>query len=277
MKKLLVFLVFFVGLFFISSAYGQEKKKIIKEETIEEYSESSSVSKGEIGMAPAKKPAVKKLAVKKKSVVKKSQPSSKKTAASKKSRQYKKTTRTEEEVVEAKKADPCEETQLVIISFSTTGPKKEKEKDQVEIFGIAKIPKDGKVFIEFRSGVGDFASLAEIEVKGGATTQLHAPTTPLTIGNWYGARMATELPDGTKCYGTEVPVRIKKETPIARERESAPSVFFVPSDGYYGGGYYGGGGYYSTTHTMRHEYKPPTQPTTPSAPSVPRHPGRPPM
>lgn len=278
MKKLLVFLVFFVGLFFISSAYGQEKKKITREEvTVEEESSESRASSVVGGVGGERTTAEKKPAVVKKSPKKPKKPklkpkvsvsvskkeTKKKSVASQKKYKKRTTRKVWEEEVEEPKADPCEDARLVVTSFSTTGPKKEKEKDQVEIFGIAKIPKDGKISIEFRSGVSDFAPLAELDVKAGAVTQLHAPTTPLTIGNWYGARIAGKFGD-TLCFSKEEPFRIFPKAPVYVYKEE-PLYLPVPSSGH---SFSGGGGSYSTTR-IRHEYKSPTQPATPPAPSVP--------
>lgn len=269
MKKTLFIPFFLVFLFIFSGIiFAEDKKRITREEVIveEESSESraSSVVGGEKTTA-GKKPVIVKKSPEKPKIKPKVSVSKKKIASIQKKYKKKITKKVWEEEMKELKADPCEEMRLVITSFSTTGPKKEKEKDQVEIFGVGKIPKGGKISIEFRSGVSDFASLAEIEVKGGVATQLHVPTTPLTIGNWYGARMVAELPDGIHCYSAEVPFRITKETP-AREKESTPSVFFESGSGYYGGGYYDSGHHYRRHHD-HYVSSPPPPTTTPVTPS----------
>lgn len=277
MKKALFMLFFLVSLFIFSgaiSASAEDKKKIIKEEvTVEEESSESRASSvvggerttAEKKPAAVKSPKPKKPKIKPKVSVSKKETKKKSSIASASQKKYKKKTTKKvwEEEVEESKTNPCEDARLVVTSFSTTGPKKEKEKDQVEIFGIAKIPKDGKVSIEFRSGVSDFAPLAELDVKAGMVTQLHAPTTPLTIGNWYGARIAGKF-GGALCFSKEEPFRIFPKAPVYVYKEE-PLYFSAPSGER---SFSGGGGYFSTTR-IRHEYKSPTQPATPPAPSVP--------
>ena len=302
MKKLLVFAVFFLGVVFLQNSFSAEMTTTEKE-VVEKYfkeSRESSGKKEEKGEpASIKKPAQKtqpriKPKIKPKTKgEQKTRGKNKKTSEERKKEgkeTFERTTKTKttttlkEELPkpELKKVDPCDEVKMVITSFSLTGNKKEKEKDMIEMFGVVKSPKDIQVMFEYGIN-GEFAPTSGIPIKGGErVSQIHAPTSPLIIGNWYGARMVTELSAEIKCYSKEVPFRIAKETPIAREKEYTPSVFFVPSDGHHGG--FSGVGYNNynrhspspsqnytttTTTTTAPASPPPVTPVTPSTPVAP--------